>query len=387
MTAVRVIIQIIIVAGIITGAVLGTRALIALRQPPPSREPSPYLPAVRVRPLHPAAGAVELTFNGEVTARFVSQLNAEVTGQVRWIAPQLEAGVGISAGDELLRLEERDHRLALAQAEAQLAEASRLLAEEEARGHRAAREWHQVGQGAAGDLVLRRPQLAAAQAQLAAAQTQLSAAEQRLAACRIRAPHDALVVARDAELGQWVTPGAPLARLQATDAVDVLVAVPESDLVHLELSPGETLPAEVANGNRRWSAQVIRSLGRIDPRNRTLSLVVRITRDDNDDLPLVGSFVQVHLTGRHHDRLLVLDDALLRDGSHLWLFEADEDRHGRLRQRTVEILHRRPGILWLTTEVADGSLAIIDPLPGAYDGMPVILAEDDLPPASNEDQP
>ncbi len=387
MNAVRIVIQIVLVIGILAGAFFGTRTLIALRQPPPRREPSPYLPAVRVQALHPVSDAIRLRFNGEVTARLVSQLNAEVTGQVRSLAPELEAGARVAAGTELLRLEDREYRLAQAQAEAQLAEARRLLAEEAARGRRAAREWQQVGDGEPSDLVLRRPQLAAAEANLDAAKANLATAKERLAACLIRAPHDALVLSREAAPGQWVTPGTPLARLQAVDAVEVLVPVPEFDLVHLELSEDTPIPAEISAGERRWTATVIRSLGRVDPRNRTLSLVLRVTKADNGDLPLVGSFVEVHLTGRRHDHLLVVDDTLLHDGSHLWIFEADQDASGRLRQVPAQLLHRQPGRLWLSAAVDDGSLALTDHLPGAYPGMAVVLADDAAPASADEEQP
>ena len=139
-----------------------------------------------------------------------------------------------------MQLETADYDFAIARAAAQEAAAAQRLAEERGRNLQAKREWRDLGSNAANDLFLRKPQLYAAETALVAAQADVEAAKLALARTTLKAPFDGRLEKKLVDVGQFVAPGASLAQVYATDRVEVLLPISESQLALLALPLFET---------------------------------------------------------------------------------------------------------------------------------------------------
>lgn len=146
--------------------VLGGISYLVINNPPqaqrvpPQRDPAI---SVGVEVVQPRPYRIWIDSYGRVRPRTQSDLLPQVDGEVVWIAPDFRAGGFFEAGDELLRIDDRDYRAALAQAQANLMAARQVLSEEQARSEQARADWRRLGNGGEPPaLVVRVPQLNAA---------------------------------------------------------------------------------------------------------------------------------------------------------------------------------------------------------------------------------
>src|SRR5690606_21005202 len=158
-----------------------------------------------------------------------------VSGQIVSVEPAFADGGFFSRSEALIQIDDRDYQVALLNSKARLAEAERLLAEEEGRSLQAKREWRDLGNQTANDLFLRKPQLAAARAQVASARADVEMAELNLERTRIRVPFDGRVKEIFADLGQFVSVGTRLATVYDSTVVEVRVPLTEKQAVLLDL--------------------------------------------------------------------------------------------------------------------------------------------------------
>ncbi len=216
-------------------------------------------PDVRTVTVHPGQYESQITAYGEAKAHYELTLTAQVAGQVAALVDDFETGRRVSKGTLLFKLEDSDYRATVTQAELDLANARLALLEEERQGAQAKAEWEASGMKGEPDseLVLRRPQLLAAQAAVTHAKAALASARKNLSQTRITAPFDALVVERNVAPGSFVQAGTEVAALYSTDRVELSVALPANDWQNLPaagtLSSG-AWPATLTGveGGQRW---------------------------------------------------------------------------------------------------------------------------------------
>ena len=145
---------------------------------------------VAVKTLTPETYQVMIDSFGTVKPRTQSMLVAQASGQIIEISEQFREGGFFEKGDVLLQLDDRDHRAEVKSAQATLLTAEQSLLEEQARGRQAITDWERLGKGEqASSLVLRKPQLAAAEASVLSAQATLEKAKLDLERTKITAPY------------------------------------------------------------------------------------------------------------------------------------------------------------------------------------------------------
>jgi RND family efflux transporter MFP subunit len=164
--------------------------MIALRPSVPMKKPPVPVPYVDVLEVRPEDRTVFVETYGTIQPALVSQLVAEVSGRIEWVSPVFVNGGFFEEGEELLRIEDADYRLAVAQAEAQVAQAVLALDRERRSAETAAREWMSLGTGTPAPLALHRPQVDQAEAAVEASRAALAKARRDLSKTRIRAPFD-----------------------------------------------------------------------------------------------------------------------------------------------------------------------------------------------------
>lgn len=366
----------------------GAVALITSR--PQVQIQPPEVPPPLVRVIHVKRQSLQLKVHaqGNVTPRTESTLISQVPGQVVAVSPAFASGGFFEAGDLLASIDPRDYELALARARSQVAQAEVRVAREGEEAALARQEWERVGQGEPTDLVLRKPQLAEAKAALEAAQANMEQARLNLERTQIRAPYAGRVRSKTVDVGQFVNPGAPLARIYSVDYAEVRLSVPNDQLAYLDYSlnfrnetqagPETILRTTFAGRRYAWSGRIVRVEGEIDPRTRMVTLVARVENPyarggDPDRLPLaVGLFVKAEILGRQVENIVVLPRSAIRGRDRVLVV----DNENRLRFRTVDILRASVGEVVVRSGLDQGERVCTSPLDAVVDGMRVRIFTD-----------
>lgn len=188
-------------------------------------------------------------------ATVVSINEAVVTSQVTALIEDVAADVGedVARGDLLVRLDEADARLALAQAEADLAALQAQIEEAE---HRLARAEELLEKDFISDDELdnRRTAVTVLQANRQRQQVAIDRARLDVARTEIRAPYDATVIARQGQVGGLATPGSPLVTIvQRTDR-EIDAEIDPQDAVSLR----EAADLRFESRGRAWPVSLAR---------------------------------------------------------------------------------------------------------------------------------
>ena len=225
------------------GGAVAVAALLYLYRPPSELDEPPVARVtVDVAEVVKENIRIPVRAQGTVTPLQKTAIHAEVKGRVVEVSPAFNVGGFVSRGDVLLRIDPRDYQTSLLRAQAAVESAESNQAQERGRAEVALREWKKLPANSqrsdeARDLYLRKPQLEQAEAQLLAARADLNTARDNLGRTQIRAPYDALIRAKQTDLGQFVSPGTPLAEIFSVEYAEVRLPIPQSNLAYLDL-PG-----------------------------------------------------------------------------------------------------------------------------------------------------
>lgn len=367
---------------------IATWALVQTKPQVETQDVEPLAPLVRVM----AVASQDLDFDvlaqGTVLPRTETTLIAQVAGTVTSVSPNFETGGFFDQGEILATLDARDYEVAVRRAKAQVAQAKLVVVQQEAEAEVAIEEWQELGEGEPSALVTREPQVAQARAALEAAEAELEKAELDLERTQIRAPFAGRVRTKQVDLGQFLTPGAPLAKIHATDYAEVRLPVADDQLIFLDLpfthrdtgrnrpGPETVLSARFGQERHSWRGRIVRTEGELDSRSRMLNLVARVENPydsggDPSRPPLaVGLFVEAEIGGRTAANAIVLPRSALRsNGDAYQVMVADDE--DRLRFRDVEVRRLQGEAAVISAGLSDGERVCISPLDIATEGMRV----------------
>lgn len=277
---------------------------------------------------------------GVVRPRVQSLLISQASGQITYVSENFREGGFFKQGELLLKLDDRDHRVAVKSAQANVLVAKQGLQEEQARSKQAETDWQRLGNGEkANNLVLREPQLAAAKAQLLSAEAQLEKANLDLERSKIVAPYDGRILVRNVDLGQVVSNNSQLAELYAIDRVDVRLPIKNKDLPFIDLpenfrdgekNPEGAIVSFHSNliGEQDWQGKVVRTEGAIDSLAQQLYVVAQINdpykaSEENQYPVKIGQYVSAKIYGKTIADALVIPNASIYQGSYVYVVEDD----------------------------------------------------------------
>jgi RND family efflux transporter MFP subunit len=285
----------------------------------------------------------------------------------------------------MLRIDPEDYELAVTLAQAKVKDSEsklKTLLEEAAA---AKEEWRIHRSGRIRDLskppplVAKEPQLMAVRAKLEADKADLKKALLHLKRTEFKAPFDGRVRQENVDIGQYVSPGQPLATLYATDAVEVVIPLANEDLYWFHV-PGFTpggekgaqavVHARIAGRALQWKGEVVRSEGKIDETTRMVNVVVRVIKPYARKPPLaIGLFVRVAIQGRMLPEAVRIPRSALHQGNVVWIV-----KDGRLRFRTVTVARVEPNAVLLESGLQDGEMVVVTALKAVTDNMVVRTA-------------
>jgi len=314
---------------------------------------------------------------GTVAPARVLALGTEVTGRVVGLRRDLTQGGIVAQGAELIRLDDQEQRLALAEAEAQISEIQAEIAIEEGQATRAERDLSRLTDRLTDEqraLVLRKPQMAALEARLAAAVAAREAAAVALSKTRVHAPFDAVVMEETVALGSILNAGTQAARLIAADRFRVTLVVPPSALDWIDPGAGQTIaltqPGVWPEGTSR-QGRILRLDPGLTETGRMAEIIAEVddplARRPETDGPalLIGSFLRAEIAGREIAGAVVVDRAWLRDGDTVWVMGAED----RLEIRPVAIAWRGAREVLVTDGLSPGERIVTTDLATVAPGM------------------
>jgi RND family efflux transporter MFP subunit len=239
---------------------------------------------------------------------------------------------------------------------------------------------------------LRTPQLENAVAALEAAKARLRQAELNLERTRILAPYAGRILTKEVDIGQYITTGTRLARIYASDALEVRLPLSDEQLSYL------TLPEEFRNGPAgsatrqaavnfsvrigsetfTWSGRLVRTEGSIDINSRQLFVVARIDdpyqQTGNRPQLKIGQFIEARISGSRLDDVYRIPRQAVHGERTVHIITPEN----RLERRELDILWRDADYLVAGGPLRPGEQITLTRLPFAADGIIVrILGKND----------
>ena len=369
---------------IVMGFALGAAALVVTAPELEPNTPEPLAMTVRVRDVLPKPVTLSVHSQGSVTPSTETQLIPEVSGRVVWMSPQLVAGGYFEQGDVLLRIDPEDYSTT-----SERAAASRARAQAELEH---ARFEHERLASLAERQLVSRSQLESAlrawrvaEAALTEANATLDQARQDLGRTELRAPFTGLVRSESIDIGQFVSRGSSIARIYASDEVEIRLPVSDRQLAFLDLPFGHRgalsasaqaevlLTTEYAGRALAWNGRIVRTEAAIDASSRMLYLVASVPAGAGDVPLSVGLFVNAEIKGRQADNVVVMPRTALRNNNQVLVV----DEENRLRLRNVDLLRIYQNDLLISAGLEAGERVCVSTVQTVIDGMPVVPVADD----------
>ena len=367
---------------VIVLALVGRWILVETRAPVEKETRERKVPRVRVLPVEFRTVQLNVSTHGTVRPRMESDLIPQVSGPVVTVSPQLVSGGFFAKGDVLLEVDDRDYEAALERARAALVRA-RSEHERAAKDLERRSGLSERGVASASQMDDARNAEQVTAAALREMRSAVETAKRDVERTRVRAPFDGRVRERTVGVGQFVTRGSPVAKLYATDYVEVRLPIPDRQLAFIEVPlaggaadavrPVVRLHAKFAGGEHVWSGTVVRTEGEIDPQSRMVHVVARVEapyeREGAAGRPplAVGLFVRAEIEGREVSGAVVLPRSAVHGNDRVWVVDGE----GRLRERTVEVLRSVNDEVVIAGGLRAGERVVVSPLETAVEGMTV----------------
>lgn len=379
-------------------AVVVVMVAVAQGKRPDRKEDSEPAMLVEAIPAKVSSLNFSVRSQGAVKPRTETTVVAEVGGQIVSVSPNFVAGGFFRQGEVLLQIDPSDYETALLRAQANLASRRAQLADMKARSEQALKDWQNLGrEGEPSELVLRKPQLAEAEAAVQAAQAELQQAERNLERTRIRLPYDGLVRSKLVDVGQFVGPGTPVGVTFAVDRAEIRLPLSGSDLNYLELPSATrleraqripvTLSADSGGISGRWSGEIVRTEGVVDDASRVVYAVAEVIdpygflgQSTQAELKM-GTFVRAEIQGRRVEDVVILPRAVLQPDNTVLVANAERE----LEIREVTVARAEPRFVYLADGIEDGELIVTTALDAPIPGTKLAVRGEEPPPAPPAD--
>jgi len=342
--------------------------------------------------LLPQSYQVMINSFGTVKPRTKSILVAQVSGEINEVSREFRDGGFFEKGDILVQLDDRDHQAEVKINQSSLLSAKQVLLEEQARAKQAVIDWQRLGNGAEPNaLVLREPQLAAAQAQVLSAQAKLEKALLLLERTKVVAPYAGRILKKHVDLGRVVVNNTQLADIYSIGYVEIRLPINNKDLSFMIL-PEEyrhsdkgvigssvTLTSNLI-GQQHWQGQIVRTEGAIDENSQQLYIVAQIDdpygESNNKVAPVkIGQYVNASIIGKTIEQALVIPNSAIYQGSYVYVVEQFKDKN-LLKRRDISILWQNSNDAVIKAGLAFDEKLVLTPLGQVSSGTPVKIAGD-----------
>jgi RND family efflux transporter MFP subunit len=374
----------------VSGGVLNV-ALTNMKTPPAQADQRPPSTAVTTLIANRQPYCEQVIGYGKARPLTITEVSASVTGDVVWRAPELEAGTSVQAGDVLVRIDDRDLKIAVASATARWTQAKFALHQHEislgkfdalqkiaevelqtsTRSHDRLRELKrgsaiseeefdasllQLAQRQRALLELQhqaeraQPEVERAEAEVAATAATLEQTQIDLDRSSVRAPYSGFIEERTVQLGARVSPGALLFRIIDTSRIEIPVALPASE--YSVVKPGSAAVVRLTEGGPVvWRGAVSRVSPMIDDRNRTFFAFLLVPAAESEPVVPAGAFVVAEIEATQHESVFVIPRTALV-GDRIYVASPAGDASEVDTNEVAVIEARIPKVRRLLTDIA-----------------------------------
>lgn len=357
-------------------AMVGTLVLATGDKPQVQAQNAPP-PTVKILVAQPQRLRLPVHSQGVLLPVREIDLTAEVQGKIVALHDSFVVGGHFKTDDVLVSVAPAEYELAIIRSETRLAEARRVLAEEQAAATQAQREWRVLGEGTPTPLSLHEPQLQEAKAKLKQAEAELADAKVRRGHCEIRAPFAGRVMERLTGVGQMAEIGKVLGRIYADDVAEIRLPLSQRQIGYLpvpETRNGRiigakvTLTAERGAENVQRLAMIVRREGIIDQSTGLEYWVARLEHPEREPSLVPGAFVSAEIEGRELDGVFELPSGVLNAAQEALLV----DTGNKLQIKRLQVLRSDAGRVLIGGGLSAGDRVIVSGVEAPVAGMPVI---------------
>ena len=312
---------------------------------------------------------------GQLTAKAEATIAAQVNGQVTDLL--VREGSAVATGDVLLVIDPERRALEVANAKAQVAEATAELAVAR-RNYQRTQSLSKGNAASEARLDEDRTRQSLRRSAKSGAKARLGLAERALADSTVRAPFDGLIARRHVSVGEYLTAGMALFDLVALDPVEVEFTLAEVDSSKVKLGH----PVEVSIApfpDETFKAQVSIISPTIDPRTRTLRVKAELPNPDGRIRP--GLFAHVDLgVSKRAAAVVVPQDAVIEraDGAVVFRLASSE----RVERITVVTGVLGEGWIEVKEGLNHGDIVVVRGQDRLDDGVMVSVRQANGQPAS-----
>lgn len=282
---------------------------------------------------HPSS----LIVYGETKAKKSLLLKSQVSGKVIWINPDVIVGAVIKKNDLLLKLEPTDLLAQLATAKRSVADALVELNKEQQRAKQAKLEWKSSGlTEKPSSLLMRKPQLAAANAKYRQTKSNLKKAQYYLEQANIYAPFDALVTELPITEGSIIQSDSSIVRLDsiATSEIKIPLNTSQLQLLPPKLSLAKVTVQNPDYPNAVWKGKIIHLSNKLSLNSRQREITIKVDAPLTYSPPLLnGSFVTVKIEGKTLNNVFQIPKSALSPQGNIWSIV-----NNRLKKHKADIL-------------------------------------------------
>ena len=379
--------QLLIAISILALFGLLTFILIKSRKRPQRKEPEILAPLVMVEQLKTADIPMVIRAYGTVSPKVEVDIVPEVPGKVVSVNSELKAGGLIPAGEQILRIDERDYEFAVQQADAVVADAQVKLEIEMAEAEVARRGWEKLHPGTEPNspLVFRESQVRQMKAALESAKAQLETAKLRLERTSLSLPFDALIISEKVDLGQYMVAGQPVAVAYGIDTVEIEIPLDDEELAWFDIfedlaslngnralsrKTPAVVKADFAGAEHTWKGYVTRTTGQVDKMSRMISVVVEVPKPferSNGRPPLLpGIFAEVLIEGKVLKNAIAVPRDAIHGSNKVWVVKGDS-----LSIQSLDILRADKDFAYAMASADQNATIVTSSLDTVMEGMKV----------------
>jgi RND family efflux transporter MFP subunit len=284
-------------------------------QQTPKQEP---VRLVRVTKVGVGAPMLQLSFAGEVRARYETALSFRVGGKL--VERSVEVGTIVQRGQPLARLDPKDLQLGMRaqQADLNAARSELRLAEADYHRFKELREKNFISQA---EFDRRETALQSARQRVAATGAQTNQARNQAGYAALVAEHAGVVTAVSAEIGQVVAAGQPVVRVARLEEKEIVISVPESQVAQVK-SAGSAAVTLLAQPGKTYTGALREFAPSSDPATRTFTAKIAVR--DADEALRLGMTSQVVFAQRDALQVMMLPLSALytkSDKPSVWIVD------------------------------------------------------------------
>ncbi|MBN1879183.1 efflux RND transporter periplasmic adaptor subunit [bacterium] len=341
----------------------------------------------------PGSNSIVLSASGYVTPRQRATIASKITGRI--IALHVEEGLHVETGQLLAELDDSDARIYHRSAEADLHVAEAAIPELRVQLRDAERNLERDTKLAGDQMISRqaleasetivdslRARIVLAQKQVLAAKARLDQAVRNLDDYRITAPFAGIVVSKDAQVGEMVSPVSGgggytrtgVATIVDMDSLEIEVDVNESYIARVK--PGQRVEA-VLDAYPEWKipCRVLTIIPTADRQKATVSVRIAFEQLDPKILPDMGvkvSFLDMEKPGQDREltapAVVIPQEAVLRAAGKATVFVV---RNGTVEARAVRLGGTSGNDVEIIAGVTSGEELAVGNISGLKDGAKV----------------